>query len=341
MNGKERIEAFLRGHPTDRHPLMPITMMFAADRIGRSYRDYVCDHRVLVEGQLRVAEEFGFDHVSCISDPARESADLGAHVQWFDDQPPALVEEDSLLADKAVLSRLVIPDPSAGARMTDRVRAADLFHRHLRGEKWIEGWVEGPCALAADLRGLNRLLTDFPDDPLFVSDLLDFCVETALRFARPQIEAGADVIGVGDAAASLIGPRLYEEFIWKREKRLVEGIQGMGARVRLHICGRTRRLLPAMGRLGCDLIDLDYPAPLLAARSAMGPKQVLTGNIDPVSVLRHGTPEEIRNRLEECRRAAAPNWIVNAGCEVVRDTPLVNLEAMISFTREAGPVHHP
>jgi MtaA/CmuA family methyltransferase len=338
MNGKERIQAMLAGHSTDHYPLMPITMMFAADQIGRSYYDYVRDHRVLVEAQLFVADRFGFDHVSCISDPARESADLGAAIQWFDNQPPALIEEDSLLADKTVLGRLLVPDPSAAARMADRIQAIDLFRQRLQGEKWIEGWVEGPCALAADLRGVNRLLTDFLDDPLFVVDLLDFCIEMALQFARPQIEAGADIIGVGDAACSLIGPRLYDEFIWKREKKLVDSIHRMNSRVRLHICGRTRKLLPAMGRLGADIIDLDYPAPLHEARAVMGPNQVLTGNIDPVSVLRNGTPEMVKTRLEECRQAAAPNWMVNAGCEVVRDTSLINLEIMTAFARESGPV---
>ena len=41
---------------------------------------------------MRVAESFGFDYVSAISDPAREASDLGAAVEWFDDQPPAIVE---------------------------------------------------------------------------------------------------------------------------------------------------------------------------------------------------------------------------------------------------------
>jgi Uroporphyrinogen decarboxylase (URO-D) len=78
----------LKGGRPDRLPLMPITMMFAADRLGVKYSEYARNHEVLVEGQIRTAEEFGFDHVSSISDPAREAADYGAQVQWYDDQPP-------------------------------------------------------------------------------------------------------------------------------------------------------------------------------------------------------------------------------------------------------------
>ncbi|MCX6632976.1 MAG: hypothetical protein NTW28_35720, partial [Candidatus Solibacter sp.] len=87
MTGKERILAKLRGDPTDSLPLMPITMMFAADLAGVPYIDYARDHRVLADAQVAVAKRFDFDYVSAISDPAREASDLGATVEWFDNQP--------------------------------------------------------------------------------------------------------------------------------------------------------------------------------------------------------------------------------------------------------------
>ena len=37
----------------------------------------------------------------------------------------------------------------------------------------LEGWVEGPVAEGADLRGINTLMLDFLDDPDFVRDLFD------------------------------------------------------------------------------------------------------------------------------------------------------------------------
>ena len=75
MTSRERVAAVLGHRRPDHLPCMPITMQFAADRIGKKYYDYVTDYRVLVEGQLRVAEEFGVDHVGCISDPTREAAE--------------------------------------------------------------------------------------------------------------------------------------------------------------------------------------------------------------------------------------------------------------------------
>jgi uroporphyrinogen-III decarboxylase len=40
-------------------------------------------------------------------------------------------------------------------------------------------------------------MLDFYDDPGFVRDLFGFCVDMGLRFGRAQLEAGADVIGIG------------------------------------------------------------------------------------------------------------------------------------------------
>jgi MtaA/CmuA family methyltransferase len=331
MTGYDRVDAMLAGRAVDRLPLMPITMMFAADLGGIAYHDYVTDHRRLVEAQLEVAETFGFDYVSCISDPTREATDCGAAVRFFPDQPPAMDESRALLADKTALDKLGIPDPLGGGRMHDRVRAAAMFAERVKGDRLIEGWIEGPCAEGADLRGINTLMLDFFDDPTFVRKLFDFTVELELEFARAQVAAGVDVMGVGDAAASLVGPAIYEEFVWPYEKRLVDGLHAMGTRVRLHICGDARRILEGMGRLGCEIVDLDWMVPLSEARRAMGPDQVLLGNIDPVALVRNGSAESVYAALAECHRQGGARYIVGAGCEVPRDAPHANLRAMQEY----------
>jgi len=336
MTGRERVLALIEGREVDHLPRMPITMMFAADQRGVRYGDYATDHRVLAEAQIFTAEKFGFDYVSTISDPAREATDLGAAIEWFDHQPPAIVESQALLAEKGALARLKLPDPRRG-RMGDRVQGVALLKQRLGAQKIVEGWVEGPCALGADLRGINTLMLDLVDDPDFVRDLFEFCVRMELEFARAQLEAGADLIGVGDAAASLVGPRLYEQLVWPFERKLVDGLHALGARVRLHICGKTRRLFPGMGKLGAEIVDLDWLGPLDEARRVMGSLQVLLGNIDPVEVLRNGTPESVTAAIGECHRQAGSRYIVGAGCEVVRDTPEENLRALCDYARGNKP----
>jgi MtaA/CmuA family methyltransferase len=337
MNGRERLLAHLQNQPVDHLPLMPITMQFAADQIGVPYRQYATDYRTLVEAQIHVAEKFAFDFVSCISDPAREAADCGADIALMNDQPPALKENNARLADKAALARLRMPEPGGGGRMTDRLRAAALFKEKIGGVKLIEGWVEGPMAEGADLRGINTIMLDFFDDPSFIRDLFEFVLELGLRFARAQLASGADLIGVGDAAASLVGRAIYDEFVWPCEKRLVEGIHAAGGLVRLHICGNTTKILDRMGQLGCDIVDLDYPAAMAAARERMGAGQVLLGNLEPVGILRNGTPERVTSLLADCHRAAGARYIVGAGCEVPRDTPEANLRALCDYAIEHKP----
>ncbi len=337
MNGTERVLAHLAGQPVDCLPVLPITMMFAADQAGVRYGDYAADHRILVAAQVLTAERFDFDYVSCISDPAREAADCGAKIAYFPDQPPAIMEDQARLSVKTDLAHLKIPDPLGGGRMTDRVRAAALFREKVGGRRLVEGWVEGPCAEGADLRGINNLMTDFFDDGGFVRDLFEFVLDMELRFARAQIDAGADIIGVGDAAASLVGPQLYEEFVWPFEKRLVDGLHVLGTRVRLHICGNTRRILTGMGTLGCEIVDIDYPSPLSEARQKMGPGQVLLGNLNPVQALRAGTPDSVRAAITQCHRDAGARYIVGAGCEVPRDTPPANVRALVDYARSQRP----
>lgn len=311
---------------------MPVTMMWAADLIGVNYHDYATRAEVQAAGQVATARLFGLDHVSVISDPGCEAADLGAAIFYPPDAPPAIIEERALLAESKTLGTLRVPDPRrSGSRMANRLEAVRLLREKIGETHVIEGWVEGPCAESADLRGINTMMMDYYDDEAFVHALAEFTVKTALAFATAQIEAGADVIGVGDAAASLISRDLYDQFVWPYEKRLVDGIHAAGGRVRLHICGRTTHLMDALGALGCEVVDFDTNVDLRAAREAMGPRQVLLGNVHTVNVVKHGTVEDVRRELALCRAAAGPAWIAGAGCEIPRQSPPENVRCFAAL----------
>ena len=334
MNGRDRLLGLIDGRPTDCLPCMPITMMFAADLAGAKYSDYATDYRVQVAAQLEIAEKFDFDHVSVISDPCCEAADCGAEILFTPDLPPAVSEEHSLLAEKGDLVSLQVPDPHVGRRMSNRLRAVEELSTAIGRERLVEGWVEGPCAEAADLRGINRIMLDFYDDPAFVRDLIDFVVEMEVAFGAAQVEAGADIIGVGDAAASLVGPEIYGDFIWPAEKRIVDALHALGTRVRLHICGNSAALLPAMRQLGCEIVDVDSVVPMSDARASVGAEQALCGNLDPVRVMLGGTPSAIRAAFAACHDEAGERYIVGAGCEIPRETPMRNLRALVEYAHD-------
>ncbi|MEI6875106.1 MAG: uroporphyrinogen decarboxylase family protein, partial [Spirochaetota bacterium] len=191
MTSVERIRAVIAGKPVDRLPAQPMVMMFAAKNAGMTFLDYTRDGRKMAEAQLRMAEDYGLDCLLTCSDPAREVIDIDGEgsVDWFDDQGPAINESRAALTDKSKLAGWKVPDPWKPGRMRDRIEAIRIMRAKAGPGMSIVGWVEGPLALGAELRGLNNVMVDFIDDPAFVGDLLDFTAEVAIRYAFAQIEA--------------------------------------------------------------------------------------------------------------------------------------------------------
>ena len=157
---------------------------------------------------------------------------------------------------------------------------------------------------------------------------MERCVDFALRFARLQVDAGADVIGVGDAIASQVSPRVYTRLILPHEQRLVAGIKSMGASVRMHICGNITHILPGLATLGLDLLDIDHMVDLATARAAVGPHCTLVGGLDPVAAIMRGTPASITAAAVAAAQRAGGRYGVAGGCEIPSGTPVDNLRAL-------------
>jgi len=338
MTPLERIRAVVAGQPVDRLPAQPMLMMLAAKNAGIRFIDYTRDGRKMAEAQLKAAEDFGVDCLLTCSDPAREVIDIDGEgsVDWFVDQGPAINEGRAALSDKSKLAGWSLPDPEAPGRMRDRIEAIRIMRERAGPGMSIVGWVEGPLALGAELRGLNSVMVDFLDDPAFVGDLLDFTAEVAVRYALAQVEAGADTIGMSDAAASMIGPSLYSNFLHPRQDRVLSEIKRRrpDTITRLHMCGNTDPLFPRMRELPVDIYEIDFPASLAEARRVIGPGRTLCGNVSTITDLLEGRPERVYEACRRCHEIVGKNYVVGAGCEVSPLTPLENLRAMIRYALE-------
>jgi MtaA/CmuA family methyltransferase len=326
VNGLERYMGVLEGRAVDFLPRLPILMRYAAEHIGCNYGAFASDHRVLVEANLRCAGDFGMDQLSAISDPYRETQGFGAEIVYVRDGVPRCPHPP--LAETRDLSVLLRPDPLKSERMFDRIEALRAFRNAAGGAYSIMGWVEGPAAEAADLRGVGTFLMDLMDDEAFCAGLMDLCVEVGAQFARAQVEAGADTIGIGDAIVSQLSPALYERLIQPRERRLIEAVHAAGGYARLHICGDTTRLLPGMAEVGADIIDLDHMVDMAAARRVLGQEVTLAGNIDPKQVLRAADPRRIHEAMLRTYEAVGNPYMVTAGCEIPSGAPPENLRAL-------------
>ena len=326
MNSLGRYLGVLKGEEVDFLPRLPILMQFAAEYIGSNYGAFASEYRVLVEANRACAENFGMDQVSVISDPYRETQGFGAEIEYVSDGVPRCPHPP--LEHSKDFGSLPRPDPLQVERMLDRVNAVRSFKENFGGEYSILGWVEGPAAEAADLRGVTALLMDMMDDEPWACELMDMLVDVGIDFARAQIEAGADTIGIGDAIASQVSPGMYERLIQPREKRLVGAIQDMGALVRLHICGNTTHLLSGIADLGVDIMDVDHMVDMIAVREALGRGVALCGNIDPAGAVRAGRAEAIRESILDIYREVGNPYMVGAGCEIPSGTPEENLRAL-------------
>lgn len=324
MNAYERVMNRIEGKPVDQIPNLCILMTFAAKYIGVTYDCYVQDHRLLVEGNVRCCEDFGIDMLSAISDPVRETADLGAEIVIpYDDVPFAPM---AFINNSADLLKLHLVKPENGRRMSDRVAAVSLYREKVGNTYPVLGWVEGAFAESCDLHTVKKMMTSLLDEPDFANDLLEFCTQQAILFAQAQIDAGADFIGIGDAAASLISKRMYRKWALPFEKRVIDAIHKKGAKAKLHICGNTNHLLSDMLESGADMIDIDWMVDFKNAVEIFGVSASVCGNFDPVSVMLKGTTGQIVEAVTDCIVDSSSNTFIAAGCEVPGQTPVENLK---------------
>ncbi len=325
MNSTERFQRRLRGDQVDRAPNFDIFMTFAAHFSRHSLRSYYLDHRVLVAANLAVREAFEVDVLQAISDPYREAHDLGAKIEFPEDGLPFCPQPP--LAEQVDLQRLNRLGPSGGERMSDRLEAVRLLKTRAGGEVPVMGWVEGALAEAADLRGVSRLLTDLADQPEWLEDLLERCAAVEIAFAREQVSAGADIIGLGDALASQVSPRMYRQYALPYEQRIFTAVHAMGAVSRLHICGNTTRILADMAQSGADIIDVDWMVDLAQAARVFGERAAVCGNFDPVAVMLRGTPQQVTEAVRQGLAQGGARYFSAAGCEIPDGTPQANLLA--------------
>jgi MtaA/CmuA family methyltransferase len=324
MNSLQRLENVLSAQPVDRIPNFDIFMTRAAHHIGAKLSDYYLDYHVLCQANLAVLQEFELDIVQAISDPYREAADIGLEVEFPPDNLP--VCKKPLIGIRDELKRVRFPVNSFGRRMTDRLDGVSLLRDAVGDSVPVMGWVEGALAEAGDLLGMHGLMIALVKQPTWLKDLLERCVEVEIAFASAQIDAGTHLIGLGDAVASQVSPRMYAEFALPYEQRIFEAVKAKGGITRLHICGNTRHLLPLILHSGAQIVDIDWMVDLHQAADTLS-GLVVCGNLDPVAVFLQGTPEQVRQGVLNNAQAAGRRWISAAGCEIPDQTPVENLHA--------------
>jgi uroporphyrinogen decarboxylase len=326
MTGLERTIKFLNGESVDHPPFHPIIMRWAAKYAGIKYRDFCLDPYSKCKAMNLCAKDFNIDWVTVMSDPWAEASAFGIQVEYPEDNLP--IDKGGHISDAGAASKIKHYNPLENHRCYSRLKEIREFKNNPENELFVVGWIEGPVAEYVDLRGASNASLDLLMEPEQVEKAMDIIVDCAMDFITLQIKAGAHCIGIGDAFCSQIGPDLYNQFAFDRQKKLVDYIHSEGSLAKLHICGNTESILKQMIQTGADIIDIDH---LVNSMEDFVPfkreKQVFSGKSDPVAIIQDGSHEMIRQSVIKDLIESKGRCIVSAGCEITPGTSIENMKA--------------
>jgi hypothetical protein len=352
-------EAYLAGHPMRVPVILGTSARYylydeAINPGGKiTFQDYSEDALVMMDVQLRAAEERAYTVALCCDDQAGppeiytvavdllryfDAAFFGAKIEYRAGQIPDTVpllagDRKNLLFDRG------LPDPLTGGifarahllheAMAHRIQAGFTYHgKPVKLAPFGTGH-DGPLTVATSLRG-QELYLDFYTDPEYVRQLLDFIVEgTVARvkahlrfFGLPECSdawgspdlARADRIEFADDAVQMISTDMLSDFVLPAHKKLKLQLT-TAERIGIHLCGNASRHFKRLrDELGAFSFDTGFPIDFAWVRQELGPQvQILGGPTVPL--LLSGTPEEVSAETDRILKSG----IMQGGRFVLRD----------------------
>jgi uroporphyrinogen-III decarboxylase len=321
LNSRDLTLAAIKGMP-EKIPFNPFIMHLAATIEGIDYSQVYCRNaESLTNAHIKCAKTFGIDHVNVSTDAYREASAWGVKVDFSGHTPVA--SEQLNMKDFDTLDK---PDLAAAPRVQNRVEAVTLLNTKVGREQCIIGWIEAPFAEICCLFGLMEVLklARKPDWNDRIKAVMKRVLPVQLEFAKMQIEAGADIIGAGDSAVSQIGPKRYQEACLEVTQELFRSI-GRQVPVLYHVCGDNsamdkdgRDMLNLLARSGASIMDIDYQVNLTTAKSKIGDRICIRGNMN-TNLLGNRVygPETIAHEVTQTIQAGKPGgrYMFAAGCE--------------------------
>jgi uroporphyrinogen decarboxylase len=343
MTPKERVLAAVRGGRADRVPVALHGLFVAAERTGLPFEKVFTDGALLAESQVALFDAVGHDVILLENGTSALAEACGCTAEYSESGSPVIVSRPiERLEDVKILK---MPDPLSAAPLPELLKATEIVARARGKTAFVMGRADqAPFVLAAQLLGLETFLESLaiPERKRGLHALMEFCAEACLVYARAQLARGADGTSFGDSLSGpdVVSPELYREFAHPHARRVIEKLEGEGAIVAYHICGRTDAILPDMISLGASILEIDQKTDrILAAKAAAG-KTCILGPIDPSSVIRFGLPEEVYADCRGALRTFAPECglILSSGCDIPAGTSLENLRAIVRASEDFGPV---
>jgi uroporphyrinogen decarboxylase len=240
------------------------------------------------------------------------------------------------LADAAALDAYRPPDPYRPELYTDAANAVRAF----KADYWIAGaTVTTIFETAWALRGLEQLLTDFIADPDLAERILDIPWNYHLVAARKLVELGVDMLWIGDDVGAqnsmVMAPAMWRRFLKPRMAAFIAAVKAVNPQVKVayHSDGNIIPIIPELIEVGIDVLNPIQPAcmdPALIKRR-FGKKLCFWGSLDEQRTLPFGTPQDVRQEVQQRLRTLGRNGglIIGPTHNVQLDTPVENFWAMV------------
>ena len=198
---------------------------------------------------------------------------------------------------------------------------------------------------SAYLTGLDTLLMNFLAEPGLVELTMEKVLRCNMRIVQRAIQAGAEVIILGDDYAGnhgpMMSPELFRRFLLPPLKKMIAMIHDEGALCIKHSDGNLYPILDdivSAGPAGINPIEPVAGMELKKVKQLVGNKVCLTGNIDCAHLLPHGTPEQVRQAVRQAIADAAPGggYILCSSNSIHSSCNARNFVAMVQACHEYG-----
>jgi MtaA/CmuA family methyltransferase len=247
-----------------------------------------------------------------------EASALGASVFYGDFFPQVKekLDENILEHELSIENR---------GRVPVLLEAIRILKERYKEEVAVVSAVVGPLSLLGMLLGFEKTFLTLMDEPQQFRSWLTFATNIGIQHAKLQMEAGADVIQIGEAGASgdLISPEVYHDFVLPCHQRICAAISVPAV---MHICGKNTRNLQHIKNGGMDGFSFDEKTDIADLSRHLKGHVARVGYV-PTDLLLNGTPEGVYAFSKKCLSDVD---VLSPACTLPPRTPTENVRAMVA-----------
>ena len=302
---------------------VPIMTHSGIELLGYTVNDAVTNGEVHYQAIKVLSEKYPSEASSVIMDLTVEAEAFGAEIYFSENEVPSVVGR--LVSTPEEIEKLEIPSLDT-ARLPEYIKANRLVAAE--ATKLVLAGCIGPYSLAGRLSDMSEIMMAMYIDPDSIKLLLSKCTEFITKYCQALKEAGANGVLIAEPAAGLLSNDACMEFSSLYVKQIVDKVQDDFFSVILHNCGNTGQCTEAMVYTGAAGYHFGNGIDMVSALNDCPKDALVMGNIDPVSVLKMASSQQVYEQTMQLLTdtAAYPNFVLSSGCDTPPEIPFANIE---------------